>query len=41
MPGDKITMIGNRAKSGAAVLRVFKLEMADGREITALGGDDY
>jgi hypothetical protein len=40
-PGDQITMIGNRAKSGAAVLRVLKLEMADGRVITALGGDDY
>ena len=40
-PGDSITLIGNRAKSGAAVLRVLKLEMADGRVITALGGDDY
>ena len=40
-PGDPITLIGNRAKSGASVLRVLKLEMADGREITALGGEDY
>jgi len=40
-PGDQITMIGNRAKSGATVLRVLKLEMADGRVITALGGEDY
>jgi Family of unknown function (DUF6152) len=40
-PGDEITMVGNRAKSGATVLRVLKLEMADGRVITALGGDDY
>jgi hypothetical protein len=39
-PGDQITIIGNRAKSGATVLRVLKLEMADGRVITALGGDD-
>ena len=40
-PGDPITLIGNRAKSGAAVLRVMKLQMADGKEITALGGEDY
>jgi hypothetical protein len=39
-PGDQITMIGNRAKNGANVLRVMKLQMADGKEITALGGDD-
>jgi hypothetical protein len=39
-PGDPITMIGNRAKNGANVLRVLKLEMADGKEITALGGED-
>ena len=39
-PGDPITMIGNRAKNGATVLRVLKLEMADGKVITALGGDD-
>jgi len=39
-PGDKITMIGNRGKNGAYVLRVLKLEMADGKVITALGGDD-
>jgi hypothetical protein len=39
-PGDPITMIGNRAKNGANVLRVLKLEMSDGKVITALGGDD-
>jgi hypothetical protein len=39
-PGDKITMIGNRGKNGAYVLRVLKLEMADGKVITALGGED-
>jgi hypothetical protein len=39
-PGDQITMIGNRAKNGANVLRVLKLEMADGKVITALGADD-
>ena len=40
-PGDPITLIGNRAKNGATVLRVLKLELADGRVITALGGEDY
>ena len=39
-PGDQITMIGNRAKNGANVLRVLKLEMADGKVITALGAED-
>jgi hypothetical protein len=39
-PGDQITMIGNRAKNGANVIRVLKLEMADGRVITALGAED-
>lgn len=39
-PGDQITMIGNRAKNGANVLRVMKLEMADGKVITALGAED-
>jgi len=39
-PGDLITMIGNRAKNGANVLRVLKLEMADGKVITALGAED-
>jgi Cu/Ag efflux protein CusF len=38
--GDQITMIGNRAKNGAPVIRVLKLEMADGKVITALGADD-
>ncbi len=38
--GDQITLIGNRAKNGANVLRVLKLEMADGKVITALGGED-
>jgi hypothetical protein len=33
-------MTGNRAKNGATVLRVLKLEMSDGKVITALGGED-
>lgn len=40
MPGDQITLEGNRAKSGAPFMRVMKLEMADGKKLTALGGDD-
>lgn len=39
-PGDQITLIGNKAKSGAPFMRVLRLEMADGRKLTALGGDD-
>jgi len=39
-PGDQITLIGNKAKSGAKVMRVLKLEMADGKVITALGGEE-
>jgi hypothetical protein len=39
-PGDQITLIGNRAKRGAPFMRVLRLEMADGRKITALGGED-
>lgn len=39
-PGDQITLIGNRAKNGANLLRVLKLQLADGKVITALGGDD-
>src|SRR5580692_2658418 len=33
-PGDSITLIGNRAKNGADVLRVLKLQMSDGKVIT-------
>lgn len=39
-PGDQITMIGNRAKNGSAVMRVLKFQMADGKMITALGAED-
>lgn len=39
-PGDQIKLIGNRAKNGTNLLRVLKLQLADGRVITALGGDD-
>jgi hypothetical protein len=39
-PGDQITLIGNRAKNGATVLRVLKLELSDGKVIPALGAED-
>lgn len=39
-PGDEITLIGNRARNGAFVIRVLKLQMADGKMITALGAGD-
>lgn len=39
-PGDPITLIGNRAKNGATVIRVMKLEMPDGKVVTALGAED-
>jgi hypothetical protein len=39
-PGEQITLIGNRAKNGTNLIRVLKLQLADGQLITALGGDD-
>jgi Family of unknown function (DUF6152) len=39
-PGDEITLIGDRARNGAAVLRVQKLKLADGRTMNALGAGD-
>jgi Family of unknown function (DUF6152) len=39
-PGDAITLEGNRAKSGAPFMRVLKLEMADGKKLTAFGDED-
>ena len=39
-PGDPITLIGDRAKNGAAVIRVLKVGLADGRTLAALGGGD-
>lgn len=39
-PGDPITLTGNKAKSGAPFMRVLKLQLADGKELTALGGED-
>lgn len=39
-PGDEITLIGDRAKNGAAVLRVQKVKFADGKTVNALGADE-
>lgn len=39
-PGEEITLIGDRAKSGAAVMRVQKVKLADGKTMNALGADD-
>ena len=39
-PGDPITLIGDRAKNGATVIRVLKVGLADGRTLPALGGGD-
>jgi len=39
-PGDAVTLTGNRAKYGAQVLRVTKVELADGKTLPALGADD-
>jgi len=39
-PGDQITLIGNRAKNGSNLIRVLKIQLANGQVITALGGDD-
>ncbi len=38
--GDPITLIGDRAKNGATVIRVLKVGLADGRMLTALGATD-
>lgn len=39
-PGDPVTLTGNRAKYGAPVMRVTKVELADGKTLPALGADD-
>ncbi len=39
-PGDPVTLTGNRAKYGASVMRVLKVELADGKTLPALGADD-
>ena len=39
-PGDPITLIGDRAKNGANVIRVLKVGLSDGRTLAALGAGD-
>ena len=36
-PGDRITIIGNRAKGGATSMHLRKIILADGTELQALG----
>jgi len=36
--GDKITVIGNRAKDGSFDLRGIEVQLADGRKLMALSG---
>jgi Family of unknown function (DUF6152) len=38
--GETVTVTGNKAKSGAPFMRVMKVQMADGKELTAFGGED-
>jgi hypothetical protein len=38
--GDPITLIGDRAKNGATIIRVLKVGLSDGRTLAALGADD-
>src|SRR5260370_35160994 len=39
-PRDPITLIGDRAKNGATVIRVLKIGLSDGRTLAALGAGD-
>lgn len=39
--GDQITLTGDRAKSGVNVMRVLKMQLPDGKELTVLGPEDY
>ena len=36
--GDKITVIGNRAKNGSFHLRAIEVQLPDGRKLMALSG---
>jgi hypothetical protein len=40
-PGDQVTIVGNRAKDGAKVMRLQKVIFSDGRELKPREGDDY
>jgi hypothetical protein len=37
-PGDQITAVGHRIKDGTYTLRLVKVILADGRELTCYGG---
>ncbi|HSZ20218.1 MAG TPA: DUF6152 family protein [Candidatus Acidoferrum sp.] len=40
-PGDQVTIVGNRLKDGAKVMRLQKVIFSDGRELKPREGDDY
>lgn len=40
-PGDLVTIVGNRLKDGAKVLRLQKVIFSDGRELKPREGDEY
>jgi hypothetical protein len=39
-PGDKITLLGSRAKNGSFNLRAVAVELTGGKKLTALPGPD-
>jgi Family of unknown function (DUF6152) len=40
-PGDLVTIVGNRLKDGAKVMRLQKVIFADGKELKPREGDEY
>ena len=40
-PGEQVTIVGNRDKSGAKVLRLQKVIFTDGRELKPREGNEY
>jgi len=40
-PGDQVTVVGNRLKDGAKVMRLQKVIFADGKELKPREGDEY
>ena len=40
-PGEQVTIVGNRDKSGAKVMRLQKVIFSDGRELKPREGNEY
>jgi hypothetical protein len=40
-PGDQVTIVGNRLKDGAKVMRLQKVIFSDGKELKPREGDEY